>query len=144
MLRARMSWEEVEGGVFLEELKDSPCLGLLPHPTPALLLCPRGSGFYIHTKLFHPRVLNAPACAGPSGGDPHPRLYLMHNKRNFFPFPFPYISFLVAQHRCRSTRGLLPWNSLIPAFLMPSVAFQEPGCPSGTKPHQGRSNPSPV
>lgn len=85
MQMLRMSWEEVEGGVFLEELKDSG-FGT-DHPTVTLPTWLRV--LYPH-KMFHPRAPNPPASSGSFGGDPHPRLYLVQNKRKFFFFPLPF------------------------------------------------------
>lgn len=126
MLRVRMSWEEVEGGVFLEETQG---LGLIPHPTVTLPTWLRA--LYPH-KMFHPRAPNPPL--EPSGGDPHPRLCLVQNKRKFFPFS---VSVLGAQH----CSGALSWEFPHPCSI-PDVPIDFPGGSSESKPQQGRAVPA--
>lgn len=73
-----MSWAEVEGGVFLEELKES-VLGTDPSPHCDSAALPTWLRALYPCKVFHPRAPNPPASAAPFGGDPRPRLYLVQN-----------------------------------------------------------------
>lgn len=132
-----MSWEVVEGGVFLEELKDS---GLGAEPSLRAL--------YPH-KEFHPRAPNPPASAGPFGGDPRLRLYLAQNKKKsfgfvffsllFFSFFFPCVSSgssaLLQEHLCSPSWEFPPPCS-IPDGFPGARRFLRDQTPAGKELHQ--------
>lgn len=111
MLRVRMSWEEVEGGVFLEETQG---LGLIPHPTVTLPTWLRA--LYPH-KMFHPRAPNPPL--EPSGVTHTQGFAWCRTKGSFFPFLYLFWELSTAQER-------FPGNFLTPAAsLMSPLIFQE-------------------
>lgn len=133
-LRMRMGWEVVEGGVFLEELEDSG-FGAEPSPHCDSAALPTWLRALYPPKEFHPRAPNPPASAGPCGGDPRPRLYLVQNKRKvFFPLPFFPVS-LFWEQLCSPSREFPPPCSIPDDFPGARRSLREQ-IPAGKELHQ--------